>query len=72
MPLLKPEEIREMDESEREEKLYELKDELLHEKGVAAMGGAPESPGRIRAIKKNIARIKTIMNEEKNNQKGGN
>ncbi len=72
MPLLKPEEIRDMDESEREEKLYELKDELLHEKGEAAMGGAPESPGRIRAIKKNIARIKTIMNEEKNDPKGGN
>lgn len=73
MPLLKTEDIRDMDTEEREDKLYELRDELLHEQGVAAMGGAPESPGRIRAIKKNIARILTVMNEEKNNEsKGGN
>ncbi len=72
MALLKTEEIREMDDSEREEKLEELRDELLHETGVAAMGGAPESPGRISTIKRNIARILTIMNEEKNKQKGGN
>ncbi|MBS3817188.1 MAG: 50S ribosomal protein L29 [Candidatus Thermoplasmatota archaeon] len=73
MPLLQPEEIRDMDESEREEKLEELRDELLHEKGVAAMGGAPESPGRISTIKKTIARILTVINEEKNEKtKGGN
>ena len=71
MPLIKTEDIREMDEEERKEKLYELRDELLHEQGVAAMGGAPESPGRIRAVKKNIARILTVMNEEKNSE-GGN
>ncbi|MFP3871945.1 MAG: 50S ribosomal protein L29 [Candidatus Natronoplasma sp.] len=72
MPLLKTEEIRDMDRSEREEKLEELRDELLHEKGVAAMGGAPESPGKISTIKRNIARILTVVNEEKNQQKGGN
>ena len=73
MPQLKPGEIREMDEEEMRDKLNELRDELLHEQGVAAMGGAPESPGRIRAIKKNIARILTIMNEEEiKKSKGGN
>lgn len=70
MPLLKTSDIREMDSSEMEEKLEELRDELLHEKGQAAMGGAPESPGRIRAIKSNIARILTVMNENKKT-KGG-
>lgn len=70
MPLLKTEDIREMEREEMEETLEELRDELLHEKGQAAMGGAPESPGRIRAIKKNIARILTVMNEE-NINKGG-
>jgi len=71
MPLLKTSDIREMNNSEMEEKLEELRDELLHEKGQAAMGGAPESPGRIRAIKSNIARILTVMNENKQS-KGGN
>lgn len=72
MPLLKAEEIREMSESEREDKLKELRDELLHERGQAAMGGAPESPGRIRALRKSIARLLTVMNEKKNKTKGGN
>ncbi len=71
MPLLKAEEIRAMTEEEREEKLIELRDELLHEKGQASMGGAPESPGRIRAIRKTISRILTVMNESKNETKGG-
>lgn len=72
MALLKAEKIRDMAPSEREDKLEELRDELLHEKGQAAMGGAPESPGRIKAIKANIARILTVMNESKNESKGGN
>ena len=45
-------------------KLTELRDELMHERGVAAMGGAPPNPGKIRALRKNIARILTIMREE--------
>ncbi len=71
MPLLKPEEIRAMSDQEREDKLKEMRDELFHERGQAAMGGAPESPGRIKALRKNIARILTVMNEEKKT-KGGN
>ena len=31
---------------------------------MAAMGGAPPNPGKIRALRKNIARILTIMREE--------
>lgn len=72
MPQMKAKEIRNLSESEREEKLKELRDELLHERGQAAMGGAPESPGRIRAIRKNIARILTVMNESEEETKGGN
>jgi len=36
----------------------------MHERGVAAMGGAPPSPGKIRAVRRNIARILTIIGEE--------
>ena len=71
MPLIKTEEIRKMSVGEREETLRKLRDDLLHEWGQAAMGGAPESPGRIRAIRKNIARILTIMNEL-SREEGGN
>ncbi len=71
MPLLKARDIRKMSHEEKEETLRKLRDDLLHERGQAAMGGAPESPGRIRAIRKNIARLLTVMNEEKE-EEGGN
>ena len=54
-----------MNQEEREKKLKELRNELMHERGVAAMGGAPASPGRIRAIRSNISRLLTIIREEK-------
>ncbi len=53
-----------MDDKARADKLKELRNELLHERGVAAMGGAPHSPGKIRAIRRSIARMLTIMREE--------
>ena len=64
MALLRTAEIREMSTEERNEKLKELRNDLMHERGVSAMGGAPSSPGLIRAIRTNIARILTIQNEE--------
>jgi large subunit ribosomal protein L29 len=64
MALLRTKEIRALDEKALADKLKELRNELLHERGVAAMGGAPHSPGKIRAIRRNIARILTIMREE--------
>ncbi len=64
MALLRTSEIREMNENERSGKLRELQDELMHEKGAAAMGGAPNNPGKIRALRSNIARVLTVQKEE--------
>ena len=64
MALLRMKEIRAMNAEARETKLKELRDELLHERGQAAMGGAPHSPGQIRAVRKNVARILTVVGEE--------
>jgi large subunit ribosomal protein L29 len=63
MALLKTHELRDMTPEMREQRLKELRDELMHERGLGAMGGAPTSPGKIRAIRKNIARILTIQKE---------
>jgi len=62
--VLKAKEIREFTSEERTEKLEELKRELMHERGVAAMGGSPPSPGKIRQLRTSIARLLTIMREE--------
>ncbi|MCU0798071.1 MAG: 50S ribosomal protein L29 [Candidatus Thermoplasmatota archaeon] len=64
MALLRMPEIRGMGPDDRSSKLKELRDELMRERGVAAMGGAPPSPGRIRSLRTNIARILTVMREE--------
>ena len=62
--VLKANEIREFTKEERYEKLEELKRELMHERGVAAMGGSPPSPGKIRQLRTSIARMLTIMHEK--------
>ena len=63
MSLLKMHEIREMTPELRDEKLREVRDELMHERGIGAMGGAPASPGKIKALRKNIARLLTVQRE---------
>jgi large subunit ribosomal protein L29 len=62
--LLRLPEIRSMKTEERHLKMKELRDDLMREKGVAAMGGAPPSPGKIKALRINIARLATVMREE--------
>jgi large subunit ribosomal protein L29 len=62
--VLKAKEIRQMNPEERGTKLKELKEELMHERGISAMGGSSPSPGKIRQIRQTITRILTIMKEE--------
>ena len=64
MTVLHAEEIRDMTPAERENELENLETELLNDKAVKAAGGAPENPGRIKELRKAIARIKTIQREE--------
>ncbi len=63
MGILHPDEIREMTKEEIEDELDDLQTELLTEKSIISAGGAPENPGRIREIRRAIARIKTVRRE---------
>jgi large subunit ribosomal protein L29 len=45
---------------EREKKLTELRTELVHLRTMVASGGTVENPGRIREIRRTIARLLTI------------
>jgi large subunit ribosomal protein L29 len=64
MTILYPDEIRDMTPAERQAELEDLETELLNEEAVKAAGGMPDSPGRIRELRRTIARIKTIQREE--------
>jgi len=63
MTLLRMKDLRAMRPEELDKKLNTLEDELMHERGVAAMGGAPPSPGKLRALRTDVARIRTVMRE---------
>ena len=56
--------LRALKPDERAAKLRELRQELMHERGVSAMGGSSPSPGKIRQLRTDIARILTIQREE--------
>lgn len=60
---MRPRELREMGEDGLQEKLLELKIELSKQRGTISSGTKPESPGKIKKMRRDIARILTIMNE---------
>lgn len=64
MAILRAEEARNMTEEELEERLDDLNLELSKERGQIAVGGFPEDPGRIGEIRRTIARIKTVLDEQ--------
>ncbi|MFW6382913.1 MAG: 50S ribosomal protein L29 [Haloferacaceae archaeon] len=64
MAILYPDEIRDMTPAEREVELEELETELLNVRAQQATGAQLENPGRLRELRRTIARIKTIQREE--------
>ena len=63
MTLLRMKELRELSDDDLKRKISDVENDLLRERGVAAMGGAPPSPGRMRALRTNVARALTVLNE---------
>ncbi|HDN83406.1 MAG TPA: 50S ribosomal protein L29 [Candidatus Altiarchaeales archaeon] len=62
MVILRKSQLHEMSDEELDKTLNDLKDELMKIKGILASGGIPEDVGKIREIKRTIARILTIKN----------
>lgn len=63
MSIFRIDEIRKMSEKERKGELESLRMDLMRERGIIATGGAPDNPGRVREIRRTIARIKTVEGE---------
>jgi large subunit ribosomal protein L29 len=59
------EEIRDMSSEERMGKLYDLRTELLRLSTMIKAGGTVENPTRIKHLRRTIARILTIENEQR-------
>lgn len=65
MPILRLKDINGMSSEEQTKKLSELRAELARLKTMVRAGGAVENPARIRELRKTIAQILTIENENK-------
>ncbi len=57
--------IKIMGAKDLETKKKELKLELSKERGKLKVGGMPENPGKLKEIKRTIARINTFLNQKK-------
>ena len=64
MAILRSKEIWDMEVDEIQDKLVELRAELSKNVSKSADAGVIENPGKIRELKRTIARVLTILNEK--------
>ncbi len=67
MSRLRQNELKQMNPSELQQKIAELRKELMKLNAQIASGTTPKSPGHVRIIKKNIARIMQYLHGGKTN-----
>jgi len=64
MAVIKKEELKKLSKKEIAVKFSELKMELIKARTKISTGTAPENPGRVKEIRKTIARLLTIRREK--------
>jgi ribosomal protein L29 len=64
MDILTAKKIREMDDRERERSLITLREELMMLYSMQTGGGLSDNPAKAKILRKQIARLLTIINEE--------
>ncbi len=64
MPQLKPKELREQDADKLRQTLFDLRSELSKLAGGAQRGLVKKDVGNIHRIRKDIARVITVMHEK--------
>lgn len=68
MAIIRPNALKTMTDKELDKKEDELRLELSKENGKISIGSVPENSGRVREIKKTIARILTRKNQKTTEQ----
>jgi len=61
--------LKDLKKEDLDKRLSELKLELLKEQGNVKMGRPIKNPGKIKQIRRNIARILTIRQQRKKEEK---
>ncbi len=62
--ILSANKVREMDDREKERALLDLREELMMLYSNQTGGGISDNPGKAKIIRKQIARILTVIKEE--------
>ncbi|TET00899.1 MAG: 50S ribosomal protein L29 [Promethearchaeota archaeon] len=65
MDIITANKVREMDERERERSLITLREELMMLYSQQTGGGIADNPAKAKILRKQIARILTVKNEDK-------
>ncbi len=65
MPIVRVKDIVSMSAEDKTNKLYDLRAELARIRTMINAGGAVENPTKVRELRKAIAQILTVQNEEK-------
>jgi len=63
MAILRKKEMRALEEGALDSKMSDLRNELNSELGAVAAGGRASNPGRIKELRRTIARILTLKRE---------
>ncbi|MDN7012372.1 50S ribosomal protein L29 [Methanoculleus sp. FWC-SCC3] len=66
MAIFRAHEVKQLSDTELLEQEQKLSLELIQERGKVSAGGATENPGRIREVRRTIARIRTEKNSRRN------
>jgi ribosomal protein L29 len=64
MPQLKPKELRKQDADKLRQTLFDLRSELSKLAGGAQRGVVKKDVGNIKRLRRDIARVSTVMNEK--------
>ncbi|MFX0104521.1 MAG: 50S ribosomal protein L29 [Candidatus Hodarchaeota archaeon] len=64
MDIITAKKIREMDEREKQRVLLSLREELMMLYSMQTGGGLSDNPAKAKILRKQIARILTVMNEK--------
>ena len=65
MAIIRSSEIRQLSDVELQEQMEKLKIELIQHYGKVSAGGSTENPGRIRELRRTVARLLTEKNQRR-------
>ena len=71
MAIIKRNELKQMNAKAVDDKLLELRKELVKVNAQIAMGTMPENPGRVKEIKRTIAKLITLKKSKEVGKKHG-